>query len=642
MVEVDTMGNRRDSNGAQELQKEVGTASLFAPAYGNLGSNIYFALGLVAAYALGLTPLAFMAAGILFVLTVLTYTEGATMFPEAGGAANFARHGLNDAVSFIGGWALSLDYVITIAISVFFAPHYLGVFWEPLRHNPWDVIAGVAIIVILCTLNVLGIRQASGVNVFMAFADLAIQVVLVVLGVVLLFNLPVLVSNIDWSALPASNNLIYGFTLAMVAYAGIETISNMAEEVNDPGRSIPRAAGALVAALLGVYLGITVISMMAMPVYETGGSYTTDLAGEYSSDPILGIVDNLPIGFLIEPLRIVVGILAATILIVAANAGIIGISRIQYSLATHREVPRILGRISSRTLMPVVAIVVFGALAALLVLPGNGELLADMYAYGVLLAFMVAHLSIIALRWRRPELERPFRVPLALRLGGHEVPILPILAVVGTLFAWVMILIYHTEARYVGTAWMIVGIVGYVVYRRRQGLSLTEAPEEEEVEAAPAPEIPEVEYADVLVPVTGSRISEEMIATAARLVSNSEREEKPVIHALDVIETPQNLPSRNLHLEEIIPEKYQQAKEALDEARQIGEEYGVEVDGYTVAARSAGRAIVEEAQKLGVEVVMMGVPRKRSLRERIFGSDVDYVLKNCPCKVHITLEEPDS
>jgi APA family basic amino acid/polyamine antiporter len=634
------VSKHHDSNGGQELQKDVGTVSLFAPAYGNLGSNIYFALGLVAAYALGLTPLAFIAAGILFVLTVLTYTEGATMFPEAGGAANFARHGLNDAVSFIGGWALSLDYLITIAISVFFAPHYLSVFWQPLRSNPWDIITGVAIIVILCTLNVLGIRQASAVNIFMAFADLAIQVLLVGLGVVLLFNLNVLVSNIAWDALPTQGNVIYGFTLAMVAYAGIETISNMAEEVNDPGRRIPRAAGGLVAALLGVYLGMTVISMLAMPVYETGGSYTTDLAGEYASDPILGIVDNLAIGFLVEPLRIVIGILAATILITAANAGIIGISRIQYSLATHREVPRILGRISSRTLMPVVAIVVFGALAALLVIPGNGELLADMYAYGVLLAFTVAHLSIIALRWGRPELERPFRVPLALRVGGHEVPILPVLALVGTLFAWVMILIYHTEARYVGTAWMIIGITGYVVYRRRQGLSLTAAPEEE-VEEAPAVEVPEVEYADILVPVTGSRISEEMIVTAAKLIPDSEREEKPIIHALDVIEVPRNLPPpRNLNLEEALPEKCQQAQEALDEARQIGEEYGVEVDGYTVGARHVGQAIVEEAQRLGVEVVMFGIPRKRSLRERLFGGTVDYVLKNCPCKIHTVVEEP--
>ncbi|MBV9454321.1 MAG: universal stress protein [Rubrobacter sp.] len=508
-----------------------------------------------------------------------------------------------------------------------------------MRRNPWDIIGGIAIIAILCTLNIVGIRLASMVNIFMAFADLAIQVLLIVLGVVLLFNVHTFISNISWEALPTGGNIIYGFTLAMVAYAGIETISNMAEETKNPSHGIPRAAGGLVAALLIVYLGITIISMEAMPVYQdASGSYTTALADEYSGDPILGIVDNLPIGFLIEPLRIVVGILAATILIIAANAGIIGISRMQYSLATHGQVPQILGRLSSRTLMPVVAIAVFGALAALVVVPGEGQILADMYAYGVLLAFTVAHLSIIALRWRRPDLERPFKVPLTLRLGGHEVPILAVLAVLGTLFAWVMILIYHIEARYVGTAWMVIGIVGYVLYRRHQGLSLTEAPEE----AAPTTqEVPKVEYADILVPVTGSRVSEEMIATAAKLVPDSERGEKPVIHALDVIEVPENLPPHNINLEEVVPEKYKQAQEALDEACQIGEVHGVKVEGYTISARNAGRAIVEEAQRLGVEVVMMGVPRKRSLRDQIFGSNVDYVLKHCPCKVHITLE-PES
>jgi nucleotide-binding universal stress UspA family protein len=190
---------------------------------------------------------------------------------------------------------------------------------------------------------------------------------------------------------------------------------------------------------------------------------------------------------------------------------------------------------------------------------------------------------------------------------------------------------------------MVIGIVGYVLYRRRQGLSLTEAPEGEAEEAAPTTEeVPEVDYADILVPVTGSRVSEEMIATAAKLIPDSERGEKPVIHALDVIELPENLPPHNINLEEVMPEKYQQAQEALGEACQIGEEYGVKVEGYTTGVRNAGRAIVEEAQRLGAEVVMMGVPRKRRLRDRIFGSDVDYVLKNCPCKVHITLEDPDS
>lgn len=624
-------------DGEQGLQKGVGTPGLFAPAYGNLGSSIYYALGLVAASALGLTPVVFMVAGGLFVLTVLTYAEGATMFPEAGGSSNFARHAFNEFASFFGGWALSLDYVITIAISAFFVPHYLGVFWEPLRSGPWDVIAGIAIIAILCALNIVGIKQTTAVNATLAFADLATQVLLVVLGLVLLFNPGILVANVDLGVAPTWSDAVYGLTLALIAYSGIETISNLAEESEDPGRNIPRASAGIVVALLSVYLGITIISMMAMPVYQdASGTYTTDLATTYAEDPILGIVDNLPLEALIAPLRIFVGILAATILLVAANAGIIGISRMQYSLATHRQLPQILGRLSPRSLTPVVAIAGYGALAALIVIPGQAELLGDIYAYGVMLSFTVAHVSILALRWQRPELERPFKVPLALRIRGREVPILVVLGALGTFVGWVTILILKPEARWVGTAWMIVGVVGYVIYRRRHGLSLTETVEEED---APEEDVPEVEYANILVPVVGTRISEEMIATAARL-AETDGDEKPIIHALDVVELPQNLPSRNVSLERVAPERHRKAQEALEEARHIGEEYGVEVHGYTVGARHAGRAIVEEAQRLEPEVVMFGAKRKRGFRDRIFGNDVDYVLKNCPCKVHIVLEEP--
>jgi APA family basic amino acid/polyamine antiporter len=626
--------------GEQGLQEGVGAPGLFAPAYGNLGSSIYYALGLVAAYALGLTPVAFMLAGALFVLTVLTYAEGAIMFPEAGGSSNFARHAFNEFVSFVAGWALSLDYVITIAISAFFVPHYLGVFWEPLRHGPWDVFGGIAVIAILCTLNIVGIRMASAFNAFLAFADLATQILLVVLGLVLLFNPGILVANVHLGVAPTWSDAVYGLTLAMIAYSGIETISNLAEEAKDPGRSIPRASAGIVAALLGVYLGITVISMMAMPVYQDAtGTYTTELATTYAEDPILGIVDNLPIQFLVAPLRVFVGILAATILIVAANAGIIGISRMTYSLATHRQLPQLFGRLNPRSLTPVAAIVGYGALAALVLIPGQAEILADIYAYGVMLSFTIAHIAILALRWRRPEIERPFRIPLTLPLWGREVPILVVLGALGTFVAWLSVLIYHVEARWVGTAWLIVGVVGYLFYRWRQGLSLTETVEE--VEDTPTEDVLQVDYADILVPVTGSRISEEMIATAARL-AEPEEGGKPVIHALDVVELPQNLPSRGFSLEKIAPEKYKQAQEILDEACHIGEAYGVEVHGYTIGARHAGRAIVEEAQRLKPEVVMFGAPRRRGFKDRVFGNNADYVLKNCPCKVHMVLEEPEA
>ena len=341
------------SRNGKELQRTVGTPALFSTAYGNVGSSIYYALGVVAVYALGLTPVVFMMAGFLFALTALTYAEGSAMFPESGGSSNFARHAFNEFASFFAGWALSLDYIITIAISAFFVPHYLGVFWEPLRSNPWDIIGGIALIVVLCAINIHGVKESAALNVFLAFADLITQVLLIVLGFVLIFNPGILISNVDLGVAPTWGNFIYGITIATIAYTGIETISNLAEESKDPGKECPKAAKSIIGAVLTIYLGITVVSMMAMPVYQAAnGDYTTQLATDYSQDPVLGIVANLPIGFLIAPLRIYVGILAATILIIATNAGIIGISRLSYSLSSHRQLPSVIGRLHPRFQTP--------------------------------------------------------------------------------------------------------------------------------------------------------------------------------------------------------------------------------------------------------------------------------------------------
>src|SRR5207245_8557822 len=145
----------------RRLRKTVGVPGLFATAYGNVGSSIYYALGLVAAHALGLTPLVFILAGGLFALTAKTYAEGASMYPEAGGASSFARHAFNEVASFFAGWALTLDYIITIAISAIFVPHYLGAFWPALTHSPGDVFGGIAVIGVLAALNIRGIGESA-------------------------------------------------------------------------------------------------------------------------------------------------------------------------------------------------------------------------------------------------------------------------------------------------------------------------------------------------------------------------------------------------------------------------------------------------------------------------------------------------
>src|SRR6476469_6661055 len=223
------------------LRRTVGVPGLFATAYGNVGSSIYYALGLVAAHALGLTPLVFMLAGALFALTAKTYAEGAAMFPEAGGSSSFARHAFNEVVSFFAGWALTLDYIITIAISAFFVPHYLGAFFPALTHNPGDIIGGLITIALLAGLNIRGLGESAKLNLLLAIADLCTQALLVGLGFVLVLKPGLLVNQVHLGIAPTWTQLVFALSIAMVAYTGIETVSNMAEEARDPGRDVPKA-----------------------------------------------------------------------------------------------------------------------------------------------------------------------------------------------------------------------------------------------------------------------------------------------------------------------------------------------------------------------------------------------------------------
>ena len=212
------------------LRRVHGPGALFAAAYGNVGSSIYYALGLVALYALGLTPVTFVIAGIIFAFTAATYVEATVLYPEAGGSSSFARHAFNELASFLAGWAQMLTYIVTAAISAFFVPHYLAVFWEPLGEGPADVIFGIGLLACLALLNVRGTEESARLNLVLAVADLATQVVLVVIGLLLVLNPDLLVSQVDLGTAPTWGDFLLGIAVGMVAYTGIETISNMSEE----------------------------------------------------------------------------------------------------------------------------------------------------------------------------------------------------------------------------------------------------------------------------------------------------------------------------------------------------------------------------------------------------------------------------
>src|SRR5437763_1889101 len=483
------------------LRRTVGVPGLFATAYGNVGSSIYYALGLVAAHALGLTPLVFICAGGLFALTAKTYAEGASMFPEAGGSSSFARHAFNEIASFFAGWALSLDYIITIAISAFFVPHYLGAFFPALNHNPGDIIGGAVTIAILTVLNIRGLRESAGLNIGLAILDLFTQVALVLLGAILIFNPSVLVNQVHLGVAPSYKELIFALSISMIAYTGIETVSNMAEEARDPGRDVPRTVNYVLLAVLGIFAGISIISIVALPVTHQGGHYSTLLGTKYQNDPVLGIISALGLSpGLTTIFRYYVGILAATILIIATNAGMIGISRLSWSLAEHRQLPRVFARVHPRYGTPWFTIVFYAILATLLLIPGQTDFLGNLYSFGAMLSFTTAHAAIVALRFREPDRPRPYRAPWHVRLrSGALLPVSAVVGGLGTFAAWISVLVLHGEARTVGLGWMVAGMIGYLIYRRRCGLGLREQARLERA-AAPAG-FRELAYRSALVPI---------------------------------------------------------------------------------------------------------------------------------------------
>lgn len=455
------------------LRRAVGVPGLFSSAYGNVGSSIYYALGVTALYALGLTPAVFLLAGLLFALTAMSYAEGTAAMPEAGGSSSFARHAFNELISFLAGWALMLDYIITIAISAFEVPNYLAIFWDPLKTYPLNSIGGVAVVAFLVWINILGIREAATVNVVLSVIDLVTQIIIAAVGIVFLFSPAVLVSNVHLGVAPTWGQLLYAIPVATIAYTGIETVSNMAEEAKDPGRDVPRAVALVFAAVLSLYMLISVIALSAMPVVQRpDGTWMTDLGDKWKLDPVMGVVSNFP-GILRTVLSIWVGILAATILFIATNAGILGISRLTYSMGQHQQVPQWLSKVHPTHRTPWVSIITFGVLASLLIVPGKIELLADVYAFGAMLAFTFAHASIFVLRMKAPGMARPYKAPLSVTIGGREVALTALIGGIGTLTVWLVVVATHELARWVGIPWVLAGFVMYYFYRRRRGLPLT-------------------------------------------------------------------------------------------------------------------------------------------------------------------------
>jgi APA family basic amino acid/polyamine antiporter len=612
------------------LQRVLGVNALFSTAYGNVGSSIYYALGLVASFALGLTPVVFVIAGFIFFLTAATYAEATAMYPEAGGSSSFARHAFNEGWSFFAAWAQMLNYTITIAISAYFVPHYLGgLFWDALRHPPGDIFFGIGVIALLCALNIVGVQESAGVNIFLAVTDFLTQLLLVLVGFVLIFSPQTLIDNVHLGVAPTWKDFFLAIPVAMIAYTGIETISNMAEEARDETKTIPEAIKRVVIAVFAIYAFLPMVALSALPVTQNAdGTYQTLLGlpesqGGYAGDPILGVVKQLDLGALQGAAELYVGILAATILIIATNAGIIGVSRLVYSMGLHRQMPDRLRQLHPKFGTPWIGIIVFGAIACVTLTPGKADFLGNMYAFGAMLSFTIAHLAVIKLRQSQPDHERPYKGPWNVTIGGRDVPLFAVLGAIGTGLAFIVVTFLHVDVAAAGVGWLVLGMAIFVVFRRRQGLDLVTTTKV----AVPKPVLErEAEYESVLVALEPRHYSEGAIATAAKVAARRRRG----IHVLVTITVPYSAP-----IDADLPDQELAAQAVIEQARLQG---GRRVSGHVEKVRpgGAGRLIVEEAKEMQARAIVMPLPPRQG--PTIFGKTVETVLTERPCRVIIQSE----
>jgi APA family basic amino acid/polyamine antiporter len=610
------------------LQRVLGVNALFSTAYGNVGSSIYYALGLVASFALGLTPVVFVITGFFFYMTAATYAEATAMYPEAGGSSSFARRAFNEFWSFFAAWGQMLNYIITVAISAFFVPHYFGavIGVDALRHGPADIFFGIGVIVLLSIVNVIGVKESAGLNITLAVIDFLTQLLLVVVGAALVLSPSTLVDNVHFGVAPSWKDFFIAIPIGMIAYTGIETISNMAEEAKDETKTIPAAISRVRLAVFAIYFTLPAVALSALPVTRTAdGSYQTLLGvseenGGFAGDPILGVVKQLDLGPLQNAGEIYVGLLAATILFIATNAGIIGVSRLVYSMGLHRQVPDRLRQLHPHYGTPWVGILVFGGIACVTLIPGQATFLGNIYAFGAMLSFTIAHASVIRLRLTEPDYKRPYRGPGTLRVAGRPLPLFAVIGGTGTSLAFVVVTALHLDVAVAGVAWLGLGVGIYMWYRRRHGLDLTSTVKV----AIPAPVVDhEAEYESILVALEGKEYPQGAMATAIKVAARRRRG----IHVLVTIPVPASAP-----INAELPELELGAQAVIEQAKLQG---GRRVTGHweKVRAGGAGRLIVEEARAMGAKAIVMPLPARSGAT--VFSKTVETVLAERPCRVII-------
>jgi len=479
-----TAAEPQESHG---LRRAVGVWGSYTWGYADVGADVYVALGIVMAAAQGATNVAFLFAGLVYVMVGLAYTELAAAYPMAGGGQFYVLRGLGDFWGFVAGWAVLLDFTIDISLFALASAGYINFFFPTLNAHvdinllgfslpgvqPLLILEATILVVFLTVLNILGVRESSRFNEILGALDVTSESAILFFGFLFAFN-PTLLIHQMTTAWPDPFHLAYGASLAIISFVGLESISQASQETLRPGKVVPRTSIALILTVLIYALAFSNLSLAMLP-------WQTVVA--HNGDPVAWLASHIPIlGLFIGPY---VALLGSTLLLISANSGVFGASRITYSMARFNLLPRWFSKVHSRFRTPVRTLVVFSGIALVELFlaglsPNAYDVLANMYAFGAATAYMLVFVSLLVLRFKDPWTPRPFKVPLNIKIRGkdgeiRQLPIVGILGFLGISSILILVVLTHAIGRIAGPSWIIVGLLIYFWHRRRNKLPIRKA-----------------------------------------------------------------------------------------------------------------------------------------------------------------------
>ncbi|MEX1219939.1 MAG: universal stress protein, partial [Solirubrobacterales bacterium] len=573
---------------------------------------------------------------------------------ERGGSSAFARHAFNETLAFIAGWMILLDLLIVIALAVLTVPSYLEPFTGDLDGKIWGSAIILAVVIYVAGTNVMDLpaRRRPWFLLVLAGADLLVQLLVLAVGLFVVLNPSLLADSIDLWTSPGIEDAIYAAVLAMLAYAGIEAVANLIPDFDFDAKQFGKVVTRTIWLVPVIYAGIAAIALMALPVLPGPDGPSTELGTTYLDAPVLGVVSAFEPAWLADGMKWLVALVAAITLIWAANTAMLGVSRHIYSLAVNRQIPTWLGQLGNRYETPFKAILICAVIVFGLAMTGDIEMLAGLYAFGATLAITIANLSVIRLRFSRPDAIRPFSIPMSVPFRSGSLPLPAVAGAALGALALASVLLLHDSARWVGSAWLVAGLGGYAIYRlgfEQIGLNrhVTVDPR-----SLTRPHL-KPGLARIMVPIFGTELDEDIVSTAGLLamdarVGGSEGGAELVI--LYSIEVP-----LSLGIHEPLPEAIEEeARKATKRAADIASEYsGVVVKTQVARVRRTGSGIVFAAGEMRADAIVLGAEPPNPVRggARLGGVGEDrpqevgpvtaYVLKRARCQVLLTAPPTD-